>query len=93
MPVHVSDERAKKAAEDLIKSRKIYMIKDLEDLSEALEHSIAYLEEATKICIRPTHILRGEGVADLVDMSEKLGNYLRSANAIIQDIRTGKAKV
>lgn len=93
MPVHVSDERAKKAAAEILKSRKFDMIRDVEDLAEALELACEYVDKAVAVCVRPTHVLKGEGVAQLIDVSEKLANYVRSANKIIQELRTGKAKV
>ena len=93
MPVHVSDERARKAAAEILKSRKIGMIRDLGELADALEVACEYVDKAIAVCVRPTHVLKGEGVAQLIDLSEMIRNYLRSANEIIQELRTGKAKV
>lgn len=93
MPVHVSNERAKKAAAEILKSRKIDMIRDVGELADALEVACEYVDKAIAVCVRPTHVLKGEGVAQLIDLSEKIGNYVRSANEIIQELRTGKAKV
>ena len=93
MPVQVSEEIADRNVREVWKKRKVDMIRDLGDLADNLQTAAEYVNSAVAVCVRPTHPLKGDGVAQLIDIAEKITNYVYSANMIIQDLRTGKAKI
>ena len=93
MPVQVSEEIAERNVREVWKKRKVDMIRDLSELADNLQSAAEYVNAAVAVCVRPTHPLKGDGVAQLIDIAEKITNYVYSANMIIQDIRTGKAKI
>ena len=72
------------------KNRKIEYLADVGEFKELVTTGYEYVQKALEVLVRKTHIIGGEGIAELLDIRNRLEMYAEAADVIADEIRTGK---